>query len=637
MNYYQWPKTMPDGLPDYNRGADFPKYDYRIDALPPVAFDWDNMLDDYWVWNPETQAYDDLGTERQRRAVATLMRYCGQALRMGYGPYELGSTAYSTDYQQAYTDCFGYSAAICLNRASYGIDEWEDIIYGEMAAKRPVQYGGYSDDGGHSFICDGYDGNGLFHINWGWSGQDDGYFALSVLNPYNNTSAGSGSSGIGFSIQQDAVIYLDPTMEKQPKPESSMLKLPAIYQYQGMSVEDENVVMFQYLYAGDDARVATADYALGTQGEDGAWVPRIMGDPNDSIVYPRNWMKVKIDRTAFQPGDSLVLYPLVRFRQAGAEWQVVPPLKSHVVIGRTDEGCFFINVHEVEDMLECVSISISKGSGRLDERSDLTIILRNNSEFDFQEIFHLYPLYYGHVHPDDITNETPFSWGWKMACGAYVKAGQEAEVTFSFVPQQGGYTRFNLYTYTGTFMGEFDLELTNDTLYNYDPYVENKSYFAREDGKWFYHVELCDKADVEIPHWIPADSLRLSIRTFINEDQFEDVRIEDEVREYLMALPDLGGKGDYKFIRQVPVNIGIDGKYRMDSFLIGQPDDNDDNNIVSCNHEYTFEYRDPTAIQRITPPTATDSAWYTLSGMKLRGEPTRKGMYILNGKKVTIK
>ena len=199
LNYYQWPKTMPDGLSDYNVGAQDPVYDYQIEALPPVAFDWDNMLNDYRAWDPETGEYDDVGTEQQRHAVATLMRYCGQAVKMGYGPDGLGSSANPADYQLAYTNCFGYSAAISVYRHDYGIGEWEDIIYGELAARRPVHYRGDSDDGGHAFICDGYDGNGLFHINWGWNGKDDGYFALSVLNPYNNTSAGSGSSGSRYN------------------------------------------------------------------------------------------------------------------------------------------------------------------------------------------------------------------------------------------------------------------------------------------------------------------------------------------------------------------------------------------------------------------------------------------------------
>ena len=33
----------------------------------------------------------------------------------------------------------------------------------------------------HAFICDGYDDNGLFHFNWGWSGSHNGFFAMSAL------------------------------------------------------------------------------------------------------------------------------------------------------------------------------------------------------------------------------------------------------------------------------------------------------------------------------------------------------------------------------------------------------------------------------------------------------------------------
>ena len=33
------------------------------------------------------------------------------------------------------------------------------------------------------FVRDGYDGNGLYHINWGWSGMSDGFFALPSLKP----------------------------------------------------------------------------------------------------------------------------------------------------------------------------------------------------------------------------------------------------------------------------------------------------------------------------------------------------------------------------------------------------------------------------------------------------------------------
>ena len=637
LNYYQWPKIMPDGLPYYNRGDYNSVYDYQIDALPPVAFDWDNMLNDYWVWNPETWEYDGVGTDEQRRAVATLMRYCGQAVRSCYGPEELGTVVNRRDCQLAYNDYLGYPAALYLDRAAYGIDEWEDIIYGELAAGRPVQYGGSNEASGHAFICDGYDGEGKFHINWGWEGDNDGYFALSVLNPYTSYNANVGSIRIGYSIAQCAVIYLDPTMEKQSKPASTLNLLPEIYQRTCMNIEDRNLVAIHYLYSRADVDKAIVDYALGTQGAEGTWQPRFMGNPNDSIVFPYNVMKVEVDSTAFQPGDSLTLYPLLRFRQEGAEWQVIPPLESHVVIGCTDEGKFFITVHGPETMIECVSSSITKGTGRLTERNDLTVVVKNNTECEYQDMVYLFPIYYGHIDPTGISDDTPYTMGNPMRCGAYLKPGEETEITFSYVPTQVGHTVFNLLTSNLGLLDSFSMELTNDTLYNYDPYVENRSYFTREDGKWFYHVELCDRAGVEIPHWIPADSLRFRIRTFIDDDQFEDVSFDDEIREYLRALPEKGGKGDYKFIYQVPVNIERDGEYYMDSYLIGWIDDNEDNDIVSCNHEYTFQYSDPTAIHALTSADTTNGTWYTLSGQKLDGEPTEKGVYIKDGKKVVIK
>ena len=59
--------------------------------------------------------------------------------------------------------------------------------------------------------------------------------------------------------------------------------------------------------------------------------------------------------------------------------------------------------------------------------------------------------------------------------------------------------------------------------------------------------------------------------------------------------------------------------------------------IASCYHLYTFQYSDLTAIEGLTSTDTSDGAWYTLSGQKLDGEPTEKGVYIKDGKKVVIK
>ena len=390
-------------------------------------------------WQPK----EILGTEAQQQAVATLMRYCGQAMKTTYSP---AGSATSTDAQYtALVKDFGYTAATQINfRTLYTIDEWEDIIYGELAASRPVLYNGYSESEGHSFICDGYDGDGLFHINWGWGGKDDGYFSLSVLNPHNNTSVGAGSSGIGFSINQGAIIYLDPMMGPQPSPDEGK---PELFQYE-MSLEDDHTVRFTFGYRKDDAGTAAVDNALGIRNDDGEWTPAFMGDLNDSIIYSSNYMLVEVDSMAFQPGDSLRLYPMLRFRHGdNTQWQMIPPEEYSLVAGRTEEGTFYLRIllNECEG-LECIGGAITKGAGVVGERSDVTVTIRNHNPKDYVGELFLVPYY---------NNEEE---GDKMLCGAYLRAEEESGVTFSFVPRHEGIVSLMLKSPSGYPVGSFTLE-----------------------------------------------------------------------------------------------------------------------------------------------------------------------------------
>jgi len=112
-------------------------------------------------------------------AVATLMYHCGVALEMDYGPD--ASAAYFL--KDALTQYFGYSSnAILVDRALFDTNDWINILKSELDLGRPIYYTG---DGsvGHSFICDGYQGEDYFHFNWGWSGSSDGYFYIGNLNP----------------------------------------------------------------------------------------------------------------------------------------------------------------------------------------------------------------------------------------------------------------------------------------------------------------------------------------------------------------------------------------------------------------------------------------------------------------------
>ena len=127
-------------------------------------------------------SYNGSYTDEQAAAVAYLMKACGYSCDMAYTPNSSG--ALSINAAKALFENFKYNPNLqYLNRDYLSATEWENIIYAELAAKRPVLYGGRSSSVGHEFVCDGYDGNGYFHFNWGWGGMSDGYFLLDALNP----------------------------------------------------------------------------------------------------------------------------------------------------------------------------------------------------------------------------------------------------------------------------------------------------------------------------------------------------------------------------------------------------------------------------------------------------------------------
>lgn len=138
-----------------------------------------------------------------------------------------------------------------------------------------MQYGGESDKEGHSFVCDGYDGNGFFHINWGWDGKSDNYFSLSVLNPYNNTSVGASSSSIGFCMNQMANIGVKPAPEGYT-PEK-VIPESYLWEHDPINVFSADSVYFQYVFMSYSYDEILVDFALGTREADGTFSFKPMG------------------------------------------------------------------------------------------------------------------------------------------------------------------------------------------------------------------------------------------------------------------------------------------------------------------------------------------------------------------------
>ena len=198
MAYYKYPKQLKADIPGYvNRWNGIPMEIPTITREEGI-YDWDNMLPKY---NKEANA-----TQLQKDAVAKLMYHCGAAVQMNYGPESAASVSATK-----LAKYFGYDADLMmdLNRSTFSLDKWMQIIDTELAAGRPVLYSGQASDGGHQFICDGKDGEGLYHINWGWSGSQNGYFDLSLLNPEKG-GTGSGSSAEGYNRLCSITIGIAP-------------------------------------------------------------------------------------------------------------------------------------------------------------------------------------------------------------------------------------------------------------------------------------------------------------------------------------------------------------------------------------------------------------------------------------------
>lgn len=189
MKYHKWPKDETPVIPHYG---------LQTTDLSSVTFDWNNMIEDYSDGYSDTQA----------NAVATLMLYCGVSVEMSYGASSGASTKNVAVALRKYYNYDEFTTRY-IDRKDYSYAEWVEQIYEELAAERPVCYGGQSSGGGHEFVVDGFDTDDYFHINWGWGGQSNGYFRLALLDPAEQGIGGS-STDDGFHYGQDAVIGIQP-------------------------------------------------------------------------------------------------------------------------------------------------------------------------------------------------------------------------------------------------------------------------------------------------------------------------------------------------------------------------------------------------------------------------------------------
>ena len=208
FHYWKYPDFPTPEIPAYRceMSSGWSTNYVNVPALPSVMFDWDNMLD----------VYGSGYTTAQANAVATLMRYVGQAEHMAYGSDGSGIDADSVilivnafkllGYDEETVRMVKKTSAYQGGQTLYTDAEWAAIMQEELVEGRPIVFcaisGGYF-GGGHAFNVDGYDSStNKYHINWGWSGSYNNYFAINAFN-------GSGST---YNQYQQMVIGIQPPL-----------------------------------------------------------------------------------------------------------------------------------------------------------------------------------------------------------------------------------------------------------------------------------------------------------------------------------------------------------------------------------------------------------------------------------------
>ena len=184
MYYHRWPNKPTKNIPAYTTRTKGISIAELSTAKYPA---WSSLQDYYTSKSTNTEA------------IGWFMRYVWQSVKTDF---EIGeSGAYLTDVPNALTSYFDYDrTAHYVYQYWFTHTGWFDLVTKELNNRRPILYSGSQYLGeGHAFIIDGMNSDGMVHVNWGWGGSGNGYFALTYLNPKSQGTGLPGGQGYNYN------------------------------------------------------------------------------------------------------------------------------------------------------------------------------------------------------------------------------------------------------------------------------------------------------------------------------------------------------------------------------------------------------------------------------------------------------
>ena len=381
-----------------------------------TKIDWANMLD----------SYQGLETATQIKAVADLMFFSSSAIRTSYG--KSASSASVSNVKTALEKQFGfYEGSRLINRTSYTSADWYDIIYNELVNGRPVFYVGSSTSATHAFLVDGYDGDNFYHVNWGWTGNMNGYFHLSALHGEEEESFIANSNG--YTISQQAYIGFQPKNGLQLEDTDPVLS-SSISSYNASTYAITTTV---YNYTSYDGV-----YSYGYAVKDNAGNLTVVGTPTSNVsiafrgskTYSYTLTAADLKAVSLKKGD----YKLVPVSKNSEEnfWRECILLQSSV-------GTYFSFSYNpsastpisnvVKHPVSAIKVNQIKavGSCLANLEQPIRIIVENTGEDE----------YFGNLYLLASKSATSFG-AYKDRIGLCLAPGEKLEVEMSFTPTSSG-------------------------------------------------------------------------------------------------------------------------------------------------------------------------------------------------------
>ena len=618
-------------------------------------YDWANMPTKYTVGNDE--AFD---------GVARLMSDLGVAVEMKYA--KGGSGASMEDLLTALKKYFGYSKyARLLAIADLGAEVWNDRLRAEIDANRPILYSAVdSNKGGHSFVIDGYKDES-FSVNWGWGGYCDGFYRIGALNP----ETGGKPLGDQYNLSQSAVFSLQPSDGEEVISNLGFIKVDGYLETMNMNVTDVkadkklNLYLLPLQSQGDNLFTGEVAIALknakgktrkvfgaktikdfepsfynplitlegscpvdAQEGDYLAIVSKEDGTDEYVEILGPDAEEVHLPATGFQPRTFEVKTELgegAQFVEASSAYNWV----SRLYNGKPLQGCpYYFDVK--------IDAGIAKSFIELDGKSVPTASFSNGATYyaispGVKPVYNLVVKTY-RTYEEKTVEVT-------LAAPGQLKAELDSKnldyYVYTNIKVNGeidkrDFDELNCHSFTGIDLsnakvvayGYFKADMVPDYAFDSNAYLESFKMPAGVKELGFNAFMYTKLKEIDLPETIEE----FGRNTFNACFYLKDVYMRHKEAPYWISWCVFANKSS-KLYRTLHLYPGSKAKYEAHSYT---------QNWIKY-FDNVVEDLEPTGIHSVTLDKETgNKAIYDLNGRRIT-EAMKKGVYIKNGKKISVK